>query len=196
MSRDSVRGADVIPSADLNLLRGTRLTMFQLRFSVFAIFVGLSAIACGTTDTPSQTGGSAGTGSGTGGSGGTSGDSGPCPKFDYTNYNPTTSPTLRNDIQPIFMISCALSSSCHQNGSTHPPYLGLSYAQLDGGKPSDAVLQGVLAELNKNSTQVAGRKIAVSGKPEDSYVMNKIDGTHDCSGFVCMGPDRCGVRMP
>jgi hypothetical protein len=179
--------------------------MRHLRLSVFTFLIGLSAIACsGETNTPNAgTSGRGGSGSGTGGTGGaggsgagTTGDSGACPTFNYTNYNPTMSPTLRNDIQPIFTISCALASSCHQNGSMHHPNLGLALSQLDGGKPSDAILMGVLAELNKPSLEVAGRNIAVSGKPEDSYLMNKIEGTNNCSGFTCMGPDKCGIQMP
>jgi hypothetical protein len=176
-----------------------------------SFLIGLGALACsGSSETPNDqtagragsggssggSGGAGGTTGGSGGSAGTTGDGG-CPKFNYTNYNPTMSPTLRNDIQPIFTISCALASSCHQNGpSGRHPNLGLSLAQLDGGKPSDMVLTGILTELNKPSAEVAGRNIAVSGKPEDSYLMNKIEGTQDCSGFTCMGPDKCGIQMP
>src|SRR4029078_12725923 len=111
-----------------------------------------------------STGGSAGSGAG-----GQADSGGGCPKFDYTNYNPTMSPTLKNDIQPIFGVSCALSSSCHQSGGTHHPYLVPSTFGSDGGKPSDAVLQVIIDELKKPTTQVAGRNLAVSGKPEDSY---------------------------
>lgn len=181
--------------------------MLKLRLPI-AILFGLTTLACSASDTTTSSGGSAGSGGttstggvggSTGGSAGTGGtgqgDAG-CPKFDYTNYNPTMSPTLKNDIQPIFTISCALSSSCHQTGSSHHPNLGPSSFQLDGGKPNDMVLQMMLTELNKPSVEVAGRNIAVSGKPEDSYLLNKIEGTNNCSGFVCMGPDKCGIQMP
>ena len=181
--------------------------MHQRRLPAVALLIGLSFFGCGAdTNTSTASGGRGGSGAGTGGSGGstggsggsgaTTGDSGACPKFDYTNYNPTMSPTLRNDIQPIFMISCALSSSCHQNGTMYHPNLGLSLSQLDGGKPSDMILNGILDELKKPSVEVAGRAIAVSGKPEDSYLVNKIEGTNNCSGFMCMGPDKCGIQMP
>ncbi len=174
--------------------------------SILAVVIALTAMSCGdSTETPnpgsggsggSSTGGAGGSTGGTGGGTGGQGDSGACPKFDYTNYNPTMSPTLKIDIQPIFSLSCALSSSCHQSGSSHHPNLGPSLFQLDGGKPTDMMLQMMLTELNKPSVEVAGRNIAVSGKPEDSYMVNKIEGTHDCSGFVCMGPDKCGIQMP
>ncbi|HMI83856.1 MAG TPA: hypothetical protein VK550_07160 [Polyangiaceae bacterium] len=181
----------------------------MLKFSLptVAVLFSLTALGCSSTDTPSGAGGTGGAGGsgtggaggGTGGSGGSGagqGDSGACAKFDYTNYMPSMSPTLKNDIQPIFTISCALSSSCHQAGSSHHPNLGPSIFQLDGGKPNDTILQAMLTELNKPSVEVAGRSIIVSGKPEESYLVNKIEGTNDCSGFVCMGPDKCGIRMP
>jgi hypothetical protein len=184
--------------------------MLKLRLPVFACLIGLCALGCSSsTNTPNDgtggsgagSGGTGGAGGGTGGAGGsgagTTGDSGACPKFDYTNYAPTMSPTLKNDIQPIFTNSCALASSCHQIGGSHHPFLGLSLTQLDGGKPSDAMLQTILSEIkDKPTTQVANRNLVVSGKPEDSYLMNKVEGTNDCSGFVCMGPDKCGMQMP
>ena len=182
--------------------------MHQRRSAAFAFLIGLSFLGCSAdTNTSTASGGSGGSGGtdtctgGSGGStggsgGGATGDSGPCPKFDYSNYCPTASPTLSKDIQPIFTISCALASSCHQNGSMHHPNLGLSLMQLDGGKPSDMILNGIVEELKKPSMEVAGRAIAVSGKPEDSYLVNKIEGTNNCSGFMCMGPDKCGIQMP
>jgi len=188
--------------------------MLKLRLPIFAFILGLGAVACSASNnTPSDTGGAGGSG-GSGATGGASGatggasgagsackdptgaGSGTCPKFDYANYNPCATPTLKNDIQPIFTNSCALSSSCHQNGSSHHPNLGLSTTQLDGGKPTDAMLTMIMTELSKPSTEVAGRNIVTSGKPEDSYLVNKVEGTNNCSGFVCMGPDKCGIQMP
>jgi len=174
--------------------------MQQLRLSALAFLIGVSVFACSseTGTTTTGRGGSGGTGAGgAGGSGaGTTADSG-CPTFNYTNYNPTMSPTLRNEIQPIFSRSCALASSCHQLAGSHHPFLGLSLFQLDGGKMTDVMLETVISEVkDKPSTQVAGRMMLVAGKPEDSYMMNKIEGTNNCSNFACMGPDRCGIQMP
>jgi hypothetical protein len=180
--------------------------MRKLRFPVFAFIIGLGAIGCSSTPDPDNgtsgrggsggaTGGTGGSTGGSGGSGaGTASDSG-CPTFDYTNYNPTTTPTLKKDIAPLFGISCALSSSCHADGSMHHPNLGLSPFLLDAG-PSDAMLMAILAEVKKPSVEVAARSIVVPGKPEDSYMMNKVEGNNNCSGFVCMGPDKCGIQMP
>jgi hypothetical protein len=178
--------------------------MHYRHLAAFAFLLGLSAFACSSEPTTSGSAGRGGSGAGTGGTGGsggsgggTTGDSGACPKFDYTNYNPPMSPTLRNEIAPIFSRSCALASSCHQSGGTHHPFLGLSLFQLDGGKMTDAMLETVISEVkDKPSTQVAGRNLVVAGKPEDSYLMNKIEGNNNCSGFTCMGPDRCGIQMP
>jgi hypothetical protein len=188
--------------------------MLKLRLPIVAFLIGLGALACSSeSNTPNDTsaGGAGGSGgSGGGGTGGTDNtdagcknpttgpaDAGGCnPKFDYANYNPCAAPTLKNDIQPIFSNSCALSSSCHTNGSSHHPTLGPSLRMLDGGKPSDSMLQGIMTELNKPSTQVGGRNILVANKPEDSYLMNKVEGSNNCSGFACMGPDKCGIQMP
>jgi hypothetical protein len=181
--------------------------MLKLSSSILPALLVFSAMSCGSTETPDAgTGGrggssAGGTGGATGGSGGSGaagqGDSGACAKFDYTNYNPTMSPTLKNDIQPILGISCALSTSCHQTSTSGKhPQLGPSTFQLDGGKPPDAVLVAIIEELKKPSAQVGGRNVAVPGKPEDSYLMNKLENTNNCSGFVCMGPDKCGDYMP
>jgi hypothetical protein len=183
--------------------------MLKVRFSHFIFSIGLVALGCsGEANTPTdQTGGRGGSG-GSGASGGTTGGStggaggaggSNCPnKFDYKNYNPTMSPTLKNDIQGIFINSCALSSSCHQNGSKNHPNLGLSSFQLDGGKLNDMQLAAIREELLKDSVEVAGRKIMVPNKPEDSWMLDKLDGSNTC--FACMGTaptnNKCGDQMP
>jgi hypothetical protein len=53
-----------------------------------------------------------------------------------------------------------------------------------------------MANLGRNSEQLPSRKYVVPGKPEESYLMNKIDGSNDCSGFMCVGAAGCGVQMP
>jgi hypothetical protein len=179
--------------------------MLNLRFPAFILLIGLGALGCSSeSNTPNDTGGAGGTG-GSGGAGGTGGSTGGssgaagggnCPTFNYAGYNPTMSPTFKNDIQPFLPISCALSGSCHQNGSAHRPHLGKSPTMLDGGKPTDAEMQTMIEELKRMSTEVAGRAIMAPGKPEDSYLMNKLEGTNNCSGFVCMGPEKCGLQMP
>ena len=173
--------------------------MHYRRFAAFVLFIGLGALGCSSESNTPNDAGSGGTG-GTGGAGGAGGAAGSpdggCPTFNYTNYNPSMSPTLKVDIQPILTLSCALASSCHQTGSTHHPHLGPSLMQLDGGKPSDSIMQLMLDELKKTSVEVAGRAIVAPGKPEDSYLMNKLEGSNNCSGFVCMGPDKCGIQMP
>jgi hypothetical protein len=174
--------------------------MPNLRFAAFILLTGLGALGCSSdSNTPNDTGGAGGRG-GTAGSGGTGGSTGGagggsnCSTFNYANYNPTMTPTLRNDIQPIMAISCALTSSCHQNGSIHRPHLGPSRG--DGAALTNDQLQAIVTELTKPSTEVANRAIMVPNKPEDSFIMNKLEGTHDCPSFTCMGPDKCGARMP
>jgi hypothetical protein len=59
-----------------------------------------------------------------------------------------------------------------------------------------AALQAIRDALLAASTQVPARKLVSPGKPEESYLMNKIDGTVSCMGFACSTADGCGVRMP
>jgi hypothetical protein len=104
---------------------------------------------------------------------------------------------LKADVQPLLARSCSLASSCHL-GSTHPPNLGPQLNYPDGGKvPVEAAdLQAIMTAVLKPSAQVPARQYVAPGKPEDSYLMNKVEGTHACSGFTCVGPVGCGVRMP
>ena len=40
------------------------------------------------------------------------------------------------------------------------------------------------------------RELLPWADPYIAALMNKLEGNSDCSGFTCMGPDKCGVRMP
>ena len=142
----------------------------------------------------SSAGGTGGGGAGTGGSPGTGtgGSDKGCQTFDYANYRaPAAAISLKTDIVPIFQGSCSLSSSCHSDKSMQPPRLGPSIGMVDA-----AGLQTIRAELLAASPQVPALKFVSPGKPEESYLMNKIDGTWNCMGFACRTADGCGVRMP
>ena len=155
----------------------------------------------GTVTGGGGTGGAAGTttgGAGTGGSGaGGTGGSGPpgCQKFDYTNYAPPAAKlTLKTDILPIFsnvMSSGCTLSLCHSNTAPNVPKLGPSNGMVDA-----AGLEAIRNALLAASTQVPALKIVSPGKPEESYLMNKIDGTLSCMGFSCQTAAGCGERMP
>jgi hypothetical protein len=57
-------------------------------------------------------------------------------------------------------------------------------------------LQTIRNELIATSAQVPTLKLVSPGKPEESYLMNKIDGTFSCMGFACRTQAGCGERMP
>jgi hypothetical protein len=104
------------------------------------------------------------------GSGGGGGGGGP-PKTACTTP-PSTSVSFSMDIQPIFNRSCALPS-CHV-----PPVpaqgqdlsAGVAYSQL----------------VNVASTEQPKLERVKPGKPQDSYLVRKIEG----------GPNISGVMMP
>jgi len=135
-------------------------------------------------------------GTGGGGSGGTGSGDGPpgCQKFDYKNYQaPPSKLTLKADILPIFSNAssgCTLSF-CHSNTAPNLPKLGPSNGMVDA-----AGLEAIRNALLAASTQVPALKIVSPGKPEESYLMNKIDGTLSCMGFSCQTAAGCGERMP
>ena len=164
---------------------------------------GGSTTGGGATGSGGSTTGSAGSAMGTGGAGtggmppgsgsGGTGNSG-CQTFDYRNYQPSaTKLTLKADILPLFADSksgCTLSA-CHGSAAPNVPKLGPS-----NGMPDAAGLETVRNALLANSAQVPALKIVSPGKPEESYLMNKIDGTFGCMGFACQTAVGCGERMP
>ena len=99
--------------------------------------------------------------------------------------------TLKADILPIFVSSTCTLNGCHNDRSTQPPKLGPSNGMVDA-----AGLQTIRNDLLAASVQVPALKFISPGKPEESYLMNKIDGTASCMGFDCKTADACGLRMP
>jgi hypothetical protein len=160
---------------------------------------GTGGTGNGGTTTTTGAGGAGGTGMGTGaggaGAGGSGiGGAGACQTFDYKNYEaPPAKLTLKADILPIFTAStssCTLSV-CHSDKAPNPPKLGPSTGTVDA-----AGLEAIRNSLLGASTQVPSLKLVSPGKPEESYLMNKIDGTFGCMGFKCQTAAGCGERMP
>jgi len=159
-----------------------------------------NATGSGTVSGGSGGSGSTGTGgtsAGTGGGGTGSSGGGPpgCQTFDYTNYRaPAAMISLKTDILPIFSnatsAGCALSI-CHSNSAPNSPKLGPANGMVDA-----VGLEAIRNALLASSTQVPGLKLVSPGKPEESYLMNKIDGTFSCMGFACQTAAGCGERMP
>ena len=103
------------------------------------------------------------------GSGGGGGGGAPKPAC-----KPPATPTISfsTNIQPIFNASCALAG-CHVGPVPTGPVdlsVGQAYAQT----------------VNVKSAQVPTLKRFLPGKPDDSYIIRKIEG----------GPNIAGVQMP
>jgi hypothetical protein len=62
--------------------------------------------------------------------------------------------------------------------------------------PNAAQMDAMRQELLKTSVQNPALKIVSANKPEESYLMNKIDGTFNCMGFNCVDVPQCGQGMP
>jgi hypothetical protein len=166
---------------------------------------GGSAGGSGASGPGGATTGSGGAGGSAGGGGaGKSGSTPSCQPFDYSNYQaPAGKLTLKADIMPIFLdtatASCVLSV-CHGNSAPNAPKLGPSNGMVDAAG-LDAIRNALLAP----STQAPSLKIVDAGKPEDSYLLHKLDGTFttannvsklNCMGLACQGSVGCGERMP
>lgn len=76
--------------------------------------------------------------------------------------------SLANDVQPIFTKSCVKSMSCH--GPTSAGKLNLSAGTAFGEL------------VNVASQCVDMRPLVTPGKPEESYLLNKVTGKDLCGG--------------
>jgi hypothetical protein len=111
------------------------------------------------------------------GSSGTSGSSG-----DDDGGTEVTSASFRGDVVPILAPNCALAS-CHAAKESN---LGI-HITYDADQ--------IYAELQKSSPTpgFGGNKFVVPGKPEESLLMAKMDGTQ-ASLQNCQ--NGCGMEMP
>jgi hypothetical protein len=128
-----------------------------------------------------------------------------CTPFDYTKYTPTsTTVSLTTDIAPIIKTSCSLTKTCH--GATavaaadHEPQLGPTsgfVGDMAGAMKVHTALVGVAAKEAPTLSYVS------AGKPEDSWIMKKLEGSQTCvAGVTCVrlpdntSPSNCGDSMP
>jgi hypothetical protein len=128
----------------------------------------------------------------------------PCTPFDYTKYTPTsTSVSLANDLAPI-MKTCAKAKTCHGATGVSPadnePQLG-PISGFVGDMMGAAKVQ--MALVGKPSAEAPTMSYVVAGKPEDSWMMKKLEGSQNCvTGVTCtkvagdMVPSPCGDNMP
>lgn len=118
--------------------------------------------------------------------------------FDYACYTPGPTRSFKKDVLPIFEQSCSLSSSCHGNAKSpmtadgYQPYLG----EVDptDAKPSD-VAKILSLIVSQPSPSAMGENIVEPGKPEKSWLMQKMDGDVACGLVTCAFSD-CGKSMP
>jgi hypothetical protein len=80
---------------------------------------------------------------------------------DMSSDTPIANPSFAQDIQPIFNASCALGG-CHNNTASAGLNLsqGVAYAN----------------SVNVNSTQVPSKKRVLPSDPQNSYIVEKIEG--------------------
>jgi hypothetical protein len=92
----------------------------------------------------------------------------------------SVSASFKDDVVPILATSCALAA-CHAAKESN---LGI-HLTYDKAQ--------IYAELQKNSPTYNGAKFVVPGKPEESLLVGKMDGTQGkipgCNGG-------CGSEMP
>ncbi|NIM48157.1 MAG: hypothetical protein GTN78_20765 [Gemmatimonadales bacterium] len=80
-------------------------------------------------------------------------------------------PTLGNDVQPIFTNNCAFSG-CHGSTNTQPPGKAMN---LSAG-------QAFANIVDVSAIQVPSRMRVLPGQPDESYLVNKIEGTQASVG--------------
>jgi hypothetical protein len=97
-----------------------------------------------------------------------------------TNGTSTTSASFSKDVMPIIGESCALTA-CHAAKQSN---LGI-HLTFDE--------EQVFAELQKGSPTFGGVKFVVPGKPDESLLVGKMDGTQ-AKIAACAGG--CGREMP
>ena len=101
--------------------------------------------------------------------------------FDATT--PTTS--LKNDVFPIFQVSCAFSS-CH--GATD----GTSNGIFLGGNDPSAIRKNI---VNVRSSELGTMNYVTPGDPRNSYMMRKMDSSQCVLDAQCTGGS-CQDSMP
>jgi hypothetical protein len=117
--------------------------------------------------------------------------------YDYTCYTQGKARSFKTDVLPIFEQSCSLSSSCHGDPKSptstagYQPYLGEVDPEIT---PSDTTkILGLI--VNQMSPTAPDEKIVDPGKPESSFLMQKMDGTLKCTSIKCTF-NACGTSMP
>jgi hypothetical protein len=165
------------------------------------------------------------------GSGGTSGATG-CDNIDFAAYKTAAPVSFAKDVMPLFGNTC-IASTCH-NPHDHNANLNLGpHCKYDSATkvctyPADAAaaaaldptmsqvvpyapldqatLDATYASLMLPSTTVLSPTVqrVVPGDPENSFIIKKVTGKQDGTGYMCKSQDPshqitkdpCGDSMP
>jgi hypothetical protein len=202
----------------------------------FACFVCAALIAaCSSSNSTggsgnkqeSDGGGSGGKGGGTGGKSGASGSTGTgaCSDIDFSSYGKGDPVSLKNDLLPMFGLSC-VTSDCH---STTDKKAGLNLghkcafdanakwkctfpttAPSDPSQPApddDQTVMDIYASLTSNAQTVTSPTVkrVAAGDPANSFLLLKLADMQSSKGYTCTNQDpshetmpapACGVSMP
>jgi len=149
-----------------------------VRFVALGLALSLALVSACSDDPPAPKRASSSSGSsGTSGSSGSSGE-----EDDAGGGGEITSASFRNDVVPILAVNCALTA-CHASKESN---LGI-HITYDPDQ--------IYEELQKTSPTpgFGGYKFVEPGKPEESLLMAKMDGTQ-ASLPKC--ENGCGKPMP
>jgi hypothetical protein len=180
---------------------------------------GTGGTGGGTAGTPVTTGGT-GAGGTTGGGAGGGGTAGfkDCSQINYADYASQPPVSFKNDVMPIFGMSCVVSD-CH---NPHDGKAGLhlgpkclydvptkkcNYPTAPNGDASDWSMPQPLTDDLRNQAynDLMGMSDTVTSpsvprvKPMDpagSFLMNKLDDTENMKGYTCTNADPSHETSP
>ncbi|HEY6558080.1 MAG TPA: hypothetical protein VI072_12435 [Polyangiaceae bacterium] len=135
------------------------------------------------------------------GDGGGTGET--CP-HDYSNYTAPAEPvSLRDDLLKAggtLRFSCSFNTTCHGNEDRNEADLYLGTSGNDA--LTDTQIDLIHSIVNKPSLAAPTIPLVVPGKPEESFLMMKLDGCLDDVSAKCEGTSSnitehaCGSLMP
>jgi hypothetical protein len=153
-----------------------------MRIGVLAVAIATttSAIACSSSGGSSSSSGTDGRGA--------------CSAYEVASgFDPSTPQvSLRNDVLPIFRLSCGLASSCHQLSASQTGRIYLGSSMDTNSSDAAKVHDGI---VNTPSLDLASMPLVKPGDPSNSFLMHKIDGDQCMFENQCT-TQSCGLSMP
>jgi len=190
-----------------------------------ALLTSLVVAACGDDgggDDP--TGGTGGGGSGTGGSASGGGTASATCNTDYARLSSAEPVSLKNDLMPMFGLSCVASQCHNERDEKAGLYLGVkcnydaaaewkcTFPDTPDGpdvvKDAQPVTQEIVDKVHASLLGAAATvpggavKRVVAGDAAASFLIQKLAGTHTEQGHTCENQDpsrsneACGDNMP